>query len=381
MKRVYFILTAVSMQNSSIQRKTVQGLVRAFPVPKYLAMPAVGLDISDYAIKYISLTNKKGRRNLETYGKIDLPLEVIERGEIKDMETVVKLLTRLRDEYNFNFAHLALPEEHAYLFQMSVPKGTRTEVEQKIEFHLKENVPIEANEAVFDFSIYRKHKDTYDVNVSVYPQGIVMQYMSALEEAGFTLLSLEIEGQATARTLLGGENDRPVLVVDIGRNNSSVSISTQGEVTFTASLDVGGDHFTRAIARDLNISFQEAEKLKRKYGLRDTEESEMVFNSFEPVIANFAQSIQKHIMYWHMHMNSTGTEEEEVSRVIVVGGNANIAGLVEYLEAVLELSVEVGDVWKRVFFYDEYVPDMHASNSLEYATAVGLGLRSLSRSE
>ena len=381
MKRVYFTLTVESMQNSSIQQNTVRGLVRAFPVPKYLAMPAVGIDISDYAIKYISLANKKGEKSLEVYGKVDLPLEVIERGEIKDMETVVKLLTRLRDEHHFNFVHLALPEEHAYLFQMSVPKGTRSEVEQQIEFHLKENVPIDASEAVFDFSIYKKHKETYDVNVSVYPKAIALQYMSALEESGYTLLSMEIEGQATARTLLSGKDKRPVLVIDIGRNNSSVSISTQGEVTFTASLDIGGDYFTRAIARDLNISFQEAEKLKRKHGLRDTPESEMVFNSFSPLAAKFAETIRKHLMYWHMHMSSTGTEQEEVSHVVVVGGNANITGLVEYLEAILDVSVEVGDVWKKVFSYDEYIPDIHASSSLEYATAVGLGLRGLSRSE
>src|SRR3989339_1013427 len=93
---------------------------RAFPAPEYLTMPAVGIDISDYAIKHVALGRRKGGIELQTYGKVDLPLDAIERGEIKDPETIVKLLARIKEDSHMEFAHLALPEEHAYLFQMTV---------------------------------------------------------------------------------------------------------------------------------------------------------------------------------------------------------------------------------------------------------------------
>jgi type IV pilus assembly protein PilM len=350
--------------------------VRAFPVPKYLSMPAVGVDISDYAIKYCALEKKNGRIELKSYGKIDLPLDVIERGEIKDPETIVKLLDRVREENNFEFANLALPEEHAYLFQMDIPRGNRAQVEQMLEFHLKENVPIGADEAVFDYEVLREKKDEFELNVSVYPSNIAAQYVNVLEEAGFKILSVEIEGQATARALIGEKDLSPMLIIDIGRNDASLSISTGGVVTFTANLETGGDYFTRAIARGLDVSFQEAEKLKRKHGFCDSTDSKMVFDELLPVVSKFGEAIHKHLMYWHMHMHSAGGSEE-VSRVVLVGGNANIAGLAEYLEVTLGVSVEVGDVWKNVFSYEEYIPNIHASSSLEYTTAIGLALRSL----
>jgi type IV pilus assembly protein PilM len=343
-------------------------------------MPAVGIDVSDYAIKYIALKRRGERVELDSFGKIDLPLDVIERGEIKDPETIVKLLSRIKKEYGYDFAHLALPEEHAYLFQMELSRGSRAEVEQMLEFHLKENVPIGADEAVFDYEVLKETKEKYELNVSVYPENIASQYTLALEEAGFTLLSVEIEAQATARALIGEKDVAPLLIIDIGRNDASLSISTNGIVTFTANLDTGGDYFTRAIARGLDISFQEAEKLKRKHGFKDTREDGVVFEQLLPVVAKFTEAIRKHVMYWQMHMSSSGGETEEVSRVVLVGGNANIAGLAEYLEVTLGVSVEVGNVWKNVFSYENYIPNMHASSSLEYTTAIGLALRSLMRS-
>lgn len=364
------------MRISSVYKKTNK-FVRAFPAPKYLTMPAVGIDISDYAIKYIELYVNKGRVEIGKYGRIDLPVDVIERGEIKDAETMVRLLKRVKDECGLHFAHVALPEEHAYLFQMSIKKGGNDEIEQMIEFHLKENVPIDASEALFDYSVIKETKNNYVLNVSVYPASIAMQYISVVEDAGFQILSVEIEGQATARTLIPENDKSSLLIVDIGRNDASLSISAEGNVIFTANMETGGDYFTRAIARALDISFQEAEMLKRKHGFCDTRDDEYVFNALFPVVSKFAETVHKHLMYWQMH--SDNTSAKDVSRIVLVGGNANIVGLAEYLEAVLCVPVAVGDVWNKIFSYEEYIPKIHKNDSLEYTTAIGLALRSVLR--
>ncbi len=172
-----------------------------------------------------------------------------------------------------------------------------------------------------------------------------------------------------------------MLIIDIGRNDASLSISTNGIVTFTANLETGGDYFTRAIARRLDVSFQEAEMLKRKHGFRDTKEDSLVFEGLLPVVVKFAEAINKHLMYWHMHMSIGDNGAEEVSRVILVGGNANVVGIAEYLEASLEVPVEVGDVWKNTFSYEDYIPSINANDSLEYTTAIGLAMRALMRND
>jgi type IV pilus assembly protein PilM len=337
------------------------------------------VNITDYSIKHVFFERNREDVRLISHGKLDLPLGTVERGEVKDAAVLTKLLNRMREENGYQYVHVALPEEHAYLFQISLPRGTKEEIEQMLEFRLKDNVPIGADEAVLDYNVLKENPESYELNVSVYPVMIVNQYLAALHDAGLIPLSLEIEGQATARALLPTTHPTPTLILDIGRNEASLSISTNGIVTFTATLDTGGDLFTRAIARGLNLSFQEAERLKREYGFRDTKESSDVFEQLAPVIGEFKEAVRKHMMYWHMHTSADGGVSEEVAQIVLVGGNANVAGVAEYLEMELGVPVTIGNVWNHVFSFEDHIPDISAHESLEYATAVGLALRSLMR--
>jgi type IV pilus assembly protein PilM len=344
-------------------------------------MPAAGIDISDYAIKYAMFNPHEPRLPLRAYGKIDLPLDVIDHGEIRDSITITKHLARLQEEHNFLYAHLSLPEEHAYLFQTDLQAGSGESLEQMLEFNLKENVPLGADEAVYDYNILRKGKNNITLNVSVYPIAIASQYINAVEEAGIRVLSAEIEGQATTRALLDDMSTSATLVVDIGRNDSNISISTQGTVTFTASLEIGGDDLTRAIARGLDVSFQKAEQLKRQNGFRDSDETGPVYNALLREVKSLTDTVHRHLMYWQMHMKNASGKKETVARIVLAGGSANMAGLPEYLAASLGVPVEIGSVWRNVASEENEVPSIPANESLEYASAIGLALRSMHRHE
>jgi len=363
------------MKTSSLLR-IGKPLARAFPPPAYLTYPAVGIDISDYAIKYILFSSHEARLPLRAFGKIDLPLDVIEHGEIRDTTTIARHLNTLREEHNIKYAHLSLPEEHAYLFQIDLEVQPGEDIQQMLEFHFKEHVPLGAEEAVYDYNVLRTRGATTTLNVSVYPMAIANQYIQAVEESGIHVLSAEIEGQATMRALLDNDTKNATLVVDIGRNDSNLSISTNGTVTFTASLEVGGDDLTRAIARGLDVSFQKAEQLKRKHGFSDTEETELVFRALSTPIEGLAEEIRRHLLYWQMHMKNAKGESEEIARIILAGGSANMRGLPDYLRATLGTPVEVGTVWKNVTLEEGDVPEIPIALSLEYAAAIGLALRS-----
>ncbi len=351
---------------------------RAFPPPEYLTMPAVGLDISDYAVKHVFIRRHGKHFHLDSVGKLDLPLGVIEGGVIKDHETLVKILDRIRGEYGYTHTHISLPEAHAYLFQFDVPHDAEAELYQLIEFNLKEHVPIDAQDAAFDFSVLEERERSRLVNVSVYPNAISQAYIEVVRAAGFNIISAEIEGQATARALLPPCESEPTIIVDLGRSQAGFSISANGSVIFTANLEIGGDRFTRVIARGLDISFQEAEKRKREHGFCDTRPNKAVYQMLRTVVDELCEAIRRHLMYWQMHAGDE--RDKEIESIVLVGGNANMPGLREYMSATLEVKVEVGNVWTNIFSFNEYLPDMHRTESLEFATATGLAMRSLLRS-
>ena len=58
-----------------------------------------------------------------------------------------------------------------------------------------------------------------------------------------------------------------VMILDIGAGNTEIGVFEGSEYIYTNTIPLGGDNITNDIALVLNISEEEADKLKRQYGL------------------------------------------------------------------------------------------------------------------
>lgn len=89
-----------------------------------------------------------------------------------------------------------------------------------------------------------------------------------LKLAGLRLDGLILETLATSNiVLMPEEKDMGVLLVDIGGGHTDISLYKNNIIEFYTTLPVGGDHITNDIAMTLDITSDEAEKLKRQYNL------------------------------------------------------------------------------------------------------------------
>jgi Tfp pilus assembly PilM family ATPase len=100
-------------------------------------------------------------------------------------------------------------------------------------------------------------------------------------------------------------------------------------------------------------------------------------------IAAFRDEISKRLTYWETHRKDTGKDNGDagsIEKIILTGSEASIAGLPEYLSGSLDTQVVFADVWKNVFDFDEYIPEIEAKDSFKYAGAIGLALEGLKSS-
>ena len=70
--------------------RLLQSLSRLVPPPSYIALPSIGVDISDTSLKYVSFVpslRPQKVKILNLWGDITIPENVLERGEIKDSKT------------------------------------------------------------------------------------------------------------------------------------------------------------------------------------------------------------------------------------------------------------------------------------------------------
>lgn len=348
---------------------------RHFPTPSFLAMNSCALDISDLSIKYGELLATPVGLRLGRFGREKIPPGVIVSGKIEKEAELIKILKDLAKREKLHFVRVSLPEEQMYLFTLSLPKMKEKDIRETILLQLEEHVPLQAIDTTFDFDIISEDKETIFIEVLAIATEMIESYLSVFRSAGLVPLSFELEAQAIARAVIPFGDSRPVMIVDFGEARTGASIAHNGRVFFTTTLDIGGINITNMIAKNFSIPFEEAEALKRTHGLR--QDMSLVSEDIFPVILNglsvLRDELNKQYTYWQTH-NDEGVKHEDISHIILCGGDANLSGLAEYLESSMMLKVENANAWVNISDMETSIPDMSLEDSFGYATMLGLAL-------
>lgn len=352
-----------------------------FPTPKFLKMPAVGLDISDQSVRFIELVPRGADYVLGRFGQKKIPLGVMESGKIKDTDGIKRILASLNAEHKLSFVNVSLPEEQAYLSRMTLPYVKKSELHDSIELQLEEYIPLRAEEAIFDYEIISESEQEYDLEVSALPRAVAESYFRLFSGTGLIPLVFEIEAQAIARAVFPEKDHQTHMIIDFGEVRTSLSVVSGGVVMFTSTLDIGGHTLNAAIEKTFNVKPEEAERMKKEYGLvKNSGNKELFFTLMHP-ISILKDEINKHFIYWHTHPEPGEKEREKIKDIVLCGGDSNLLGFSDYLAANLKVPVSVANVWVNVNSFDDYVPEISLKDSLCYATAIGLSLRSLQHND
>jgi len=348
---------------------------KIFPTPEFLAMHADGLDISDEAIRVVSL--KEGKTGLEISSFKDMPLEsgILSGGEIKSAEKLRVALTALQKEQGLTFVRVSLPEEKAYIVRVKVPVTDESEIRGNLELQLEEQVPIPVAEAVFDYDIIAKHKDDFEVILAVLPRNVVDEYLAVFEGTGISPIGFEIESQAIAQCVIPEGEMGTSMIIDIERTKMSMSVVSAGSVRFTSSFSMGSNTLTEAIARNLKVDVKEAETIRRTIGISAKEENENLFVAMVPTLAIMRDEINRHFIYWHTHEDQYGKDHPKIDQLFLCGEGAVTPGLADHFAVGLKAPVKLANVMANVNPLEKYIPDIEYADSFKYTTAIGLALK------
>mgnify|MGYP001616374750 CR=1 FL=1 len=118
----------------------------------------------------------------------------------------------------------------------------------------------------------------------------------------------------------------------------------------------------------------EARKVKAERGIVPAPGNEDYLAAMLSTVSAIRDEISHRLEYWQEKVSALGAHEP-VSRAILAGGNASVRGLPEYLEGALKIPVSAGDVFTNLASRDKWIPELDYTESLAYATAIGLALR------
>lgn len=347
---------------------------RFFPVPKFLATPSFGLDISDESIKFIALISGRRGITIGRYGEHGIPAGIIESGKIKDPKRLEEILSALCKKEGIKSVRVSLPEEQVYLFKLRMEKKGLEKVRESIELVLEEHVPIPAPEAIFDYEIFNEDGESLEMEVATIPENIVKNYLSIFQNSKISVQSLELEAQAISRAVIKKGDMETYMIVDFGKKRTGVFIVSRQVVMFTSTLDVGGVMLSNMIQKSFEVNFEEAEKMKRQYGLQRNTANKEIFSVVLNSVSVLRDEIVKHFLYWHTHKDEEGKDNPPIKKIILCGGDSNLIGLADYLSISMKSPVEMANVWVNILDTAGTVPEMTLRQSLGFSAALGLAL-------
>lgn len=360
-----------------------QRFARAFPTPRFLLPLSAGVDISDASVKWLAFDPGHAAARILSYGEELIDPDIVSHGTIVDEHAFTAVLSALKRKLGgITRVHAAFPEDVAYVFSLSVPKGsTRDQALRMIEFEFEGRVPIPASAAVYDFDIIDDSgpEETMEIGVTVFPRDLAESYARCFSEAGLTLCSLEVDAGSIGRAISTGEHTEPVtLVVDFGRTRTGFAILKRGIPIFTSAVEIGGDTITQTLQKELKLSGPAIEDFKNEQGLlaQGGPKSAGV-EAIAGTASALSAEILRHYNYWDTRRNEHGERVSPVGKIVLVGGSANLRGLCDYVAGRVQAPVVFGDVWQHAFSFDDYLPPIDRRQSLAYATAAGLALRGL----
>lgn len=350
-----------------------KGYNQFFPVPKFLAKPSYGLDISDESIKFIEFVSTSHGIRIGKYGENPIPPGIIESGKIIDTNRIKDILKKMKNEQGISSVRVSLPEEQIYLFKMKIEKEQGVNIREMIELSLESYIPIPTKEVVFDFDLYKEDEKTFEVSVTAAPKIIIESYLSIFRDCEIEVPSFELEAEALARAVIKDKDMETYMIVDFGKDRTGIAIVSRGIVLFTSTIDLGGVMLTKLIEKDFKVSFEEAEKIKLKYGLSRNPQMKEVFATILNGVSILKDEIQKNFIYWHTHKSENGEDRPKIRKILLCGGDSNLIGFSDYLSVSMRQEVELANVWINILS-DDYIPEMTFEDSLSYATAIGLAL-------
>jgi cell division protein FtsA len=181
--------------------------------------------------------------------------------------------------------------------------------------------------------------------------------LTCVNKAGIAVQELVLEQLAAGEAVLTqDEREMGVLLMDIGGGTTDYAVFLEGNVIHTNVLPVGAGHFTSDISVVLRTPMEDAERIKKRYGCAlaslVTEDDPIevptvggrapkilsrqeLTGILEPRAAEIAKLVYR-------DLEKVGLEKEIRSGVVVVGGGAEMDGIVEMVEQVFDQQARKG---------------------------------------
>ncbi len=358
-----------------------------------------GIDLGQCGLKAVRLEEINGEVVATAFEYVEHPKILSQPDADPDeltRDALIKFLAQ--NKVGGDLVAISVPGQSGLARFVKLPPVEEKKIADIVRFEAKQQIPFNLDEVVWDyqklgagevmdglaldaeiglFAMKRDAVNRYlqhfkDVKVEVH-----CVQMAPLALSNF--LAFDILKKVPGGSPAGEEAETPkgedkgcIAALDIGADSSSLVITDGERIIWQRPIPLGGNHFTRALTKDLKLTFAKAEHLKRN--ATKSPDLKAILAALKPVLNDFVGEVQRSLNFF-----TSSHRSASIDYLIGLGNAFRLPGLQSYLKEKLQLNVVKLQKFERLTGATVVGDQRFADNVLTFAVAYGLALQGLKR--
>jgi type IV pilus assembly protein PilM len=344
----------------------------------------VGLDIGSSAVKAVELKPAGKGFRVAAFGLEPVPADAIVDGAIMDAAAVSGAIRRLfagNKAFRASEVCASLSGNAVIVKKITLPVMTATELDASIHWEAEQYIPFDIQDVNIDYQILDpgtgpEARGGMEVLLVAAKKEKIGDYTSVIAQAGKTPVIVDVDAFALQNAYEAnygvGETAQVVVLMNAGASAININILQGDQSVFTRDISMGGNAYSEAVQKELDLPFEAAEQLKRGIPV-DGATIEDALPVLHAVTENVLLEIQKTFDFFKATAAS-----DQIDRIMLSGGASRVDGFAEMLQERFDVPVERFDPFRAVAWDAKKLAGEPADYAATAAIAVGLALRKVS---
>ncbi len=355
-----------------------------------------GIDIGQCALKALLCRpheKEPDRIVVESFDYIEYP-KILSQPEADPEELVSEALTQFlsRNEITGDRVAISVAGQSGLARFIKLPPVEAKKIPDIVKYEARQQIPFSLDDVVWDYQQLTggSEEDGFalepEVGLFAMKRDQVARALKPLEAAGIEVDIIQLMPLAVYNFVcfdrLGDFKAEPydpkkppqsTVVISLGTDTTDLVV-TNGFRVWQRNIPIGGNHFTRALSKELKLTFVKAEHLKRN--ATEADDPKAVFQAMRPVFSDLLSEIQRSLGYF-----TSIDKSAKINHMLALGNGMKLPGLQRYLSQNLEMEVNPVTEFERLMAGSAAGKPQFKENTLSFAVAYGLCLQGLGKSE
>ena len=356
-----------------------------------------GIDIGQCALKAVRLQLIDNKVTATAFDYVEHP-KILSQPDADPEQLTREALEKFlsRNPMKGDKVAIGVPGQSGLARFVKLPPVEESKVADIVAFEAKQQIPFPLEEVVWDYQkvsdgiveggfaidaeigLFAMKRDmisrflNHFVSVNVEVHIVQMAPLALCNYITYDLLKRggpDAPAVETAAQGLGAKK-KSVVALDVGTDGSNLIITDAGKIIWQRPIPIGGNHFTRALTKELKLTFAKAEHLKRNAA--KSPELANILKALKPVLTDFVGEVQRSLGYF------TNTHRDaQVEYLVGLGSAFKLPGLQKYLGDKLQIRVDKPTKFSRLVGESVTNAPVFMENVLTFPVAFGLALQGL----